>query len=500
MAKIKNVFVLMLENRSFDHMLGYSGIRGYDAETGKETGINAVKGHEDKCTNKYKGTTYKPQAGAKFSMPFDPNHEFMDVVEQLTGKREFKKGQDYPDVDNSGFIENYDRIAKGFDLDDVMRGYTPEQLPVMNALAKEFAVCDGWFSSMPGPTWPNRFFAMAATAKGWDHSPGKKEMGTWESVSGLSFEHGNIFSVSDNQTKAGSRIYMDRSMGDTIGTTPISTALENVSKVTDVWNLTGFHGDLQKDVYPYSLTFIEPSYGDVAFGDYANGSSQHPNSDVRLGEALIKSVYESIRNSKHWENSLLIITYDEHGGFYDHVKPPKARRPDDIKGTKYGFKFDRYGTRVPALIISPYIRKNTIDKRLYDHSSISKTLSKIFDTMYLTERDQHANSLTKLLTLDNPRTDTPTRLPNPASDAHDLKGAARPRGLKAINENDALPESGNLMGFLSLVSKEELGVSPKEEHEVIKDNFNKLHTRKDAFDYVNKVTEMVKQYEANNVR
>jgi phospholipase C len=502
MSKIKNVFVLMLENRSFDHMLGFSGIEGKDAVNGQHVSVNGLKGRENQFSNTYDGTTYHPSAGAKFSMPYDPNHEFIDVVEQLTGHTSFSKGQNYPPVNNSGFVSNYNKISTGYDLQDIMRGYTPEQLPIMNTLAKEFAVCDQWYASMPGPTWPNRFFVMAATALGWDDSPGNTQMAEWETGTGLKFPYGNIFSVADNQTPIGSRIYMDRSMGDIVGTIPICTALYRVSKVTDVWDFENFHDDLQKPVYPYSLTFIEPSYGEV-LNDYIKGSSQHPKSDVRFGEALIKKVYEGIRNSSHWNDSLLIITYDEHGGFYDHVAPPDAIRPDNVAGNEYGFKFDKYGVRVPALIISPYIEKNIIDKRLYDHSSVSKTLSEIFNTMHLTDRDKNANSLTSLLTLSNPRTDAPTVLPDPASDNLDFfegTSIAQAKGIEPPSRNAPLPKSGNFVGFLYLTLKEELEMSSKEDYDEIKARFQSLKTRQDGLDYVKYVTKMKEKYEKENAK
>src|SRR5208282_6490406 len=147
------------------------------------------------------------------------------------------------------------------------------------------------------------------------------------------------------------------------------------------------------------------------------GNSQHPMDDVTRGEKLLKSVYKAIRNSPHWENSLLIITYDEHGGFYDHVPPPIEVAPGDSitdpANNRYNFNFQQLGVRVPTIVISPFIPKGMIDHRVYDHTSVLSTIEAIFGIKSLTARDENAPRLDELLSLTNPRTDTPTTLPDP---------------------------------------------------------------------------------------
>src|SRR5207253_3461968 len=178
-----------------------------------------------------------------------------------------------------------------------------------------------------------------------------------------------------------------------------------------------FANDIASSDYPYRYTFIEPSYGNILNNTYMGGTSQHPLDDVTGGERLIKETYEALRKSPLWKNSLLIITWDEHGGFYDHVAPPAAVPPGDEPKNRntnqWGFKFDRYGVRVPAVVVSPLIQKNSIDHRLYDHSSIPATIEKLFGLKALTQRDANANNLTPLLSLTTPRTDT-LRLAAPA--------------------------------------------------------------------------------------
>lgn len=142
----------------------------------------------------------------------------------------------------------------------------------------------------------------------------------------------------------------------------------------------------------------------------------HPLDDVTRGEALIKTVYEAIRQSPHWERSMLIVTFDEHGGFYDHVPPGPAVPPNDFQTDAYnqnGFKFDRLGVRVPALVISPYTPKGLVDHTVYDHTSMLATVERLLGLGNLTDRDKAASDVRKLLSLSQPRTDTPETLVSP---------------------------------------------------------------------------------------
>lgn len=349
---IQHVFVLMLENRSFDHMLGFSGITGTDAETGVNTAIKGLTGTE---TNSFNGKSYSVSRGASNTMPHDPAHEFPDVVTQLCGGVTYPPGGAYPAIQNTGFAENYGTHFGGEPANDpgaVMKCYdTAMRLPVLQALAREFVVCDNWHASLPGPTWPNRMFVHAASSSGLDHSPSVAEIVLWESLQGFSFKNGTIF---DALQKAGipRRLYA----GDDF---PLVAALKGIS-LSDIRHYSQFASDLTGTAYNYNYVFIEPSY-DV-LNDYKNGDSQHPLGDVTQGEALIKATYEAIRNSKFWDNSLLIIVWDEHGGFYDGgTFPAQAVAPGDTtpdsEHNQAHFTFQQYGVRVPAIIVSPGFRR-----------------------------------------------------------------------------------------------------------------------------------------------
>jgi phospholipase C len=482
-AIVKNVFVLMLENRSFDHMLGFSGIEGTDAETGQPTTINGLKGNE---TNSYQGQPYPVAPSADDIMPMDPGHEFPDVVKQLCGENAaYPLGGPYPPIDNSGFVADYaaslsasqEEANAPNNFGKIMKCFSSEQLPVLNALAKAFVVCDNWHASIPGPTWPNRLFACGASSAGLDHSPTTGELATWETVDGFEFRNGSIFDALRRRSPDnGWRIYA----GDHF---PMAAGLKGID-ILEIGSLNDFTREVKSSVYPWLYTWIEPNYGDTLLNTYRGGNSQHPLDDVTQGEALIKTVYEAIRNSTHWEASLLIVTWDEHGGFYDHVAPPKTTPPGDTpvgdKFNQYHFPFDRYGVRVPAIIVSPLIPANLIDHRLYDHSSIPKTLETEFGLPPLTERDKAANDVTALLSLTTARTDAPTTLPNPAA-------PSMPKLALTAAQPDTNVDGGNLPAFLHVAMRADVATSPPEAKHAILARVQSIQTRGQATQYIQEV-------------
>lgn len=231
--------------------------------------------------------------------------------------------------------------------------------------------------------------------------------------------------------------------------------------MANVHPLGGFAQDLQYP-YPYRYTFIEPNYGDVWGNTFEGGSSQHPMDSVTPGEALIKQVYEAIRKSPVWNNSLLFITYDEHGGFYDSVPPPTSYAPNDGSPSTYntnGFDFKTYGVRVPAVVVSPYIPAGSVWPAIYDHTSILKTLELWLGLPALTQRDQFANGITSdnVRLTPTPRMDCPVTLNNPAALPATPRPAVETRLISAAPQ--PLPESGNTRGFLTIALKTELELS-----------------------------------------
>ena len=475
----QHVFVLMLENRAFDHMLGFSAIKGRDAETGQSTQVNGLTGSE---SNVFDGSPYTVSKGADDAMPVDPGHEFTNVLEQLCGVGvNYPPGGAYPSIDQSGFVASYVASGGSAAPGEIMKCFAPDQLPVLAALAQEFAICDNWHASMPGPTWPNRMFVHAASSGGLDHSPTKEEIVAWETIGGFQFKAGTIFDAL-KKNGVSYRFYA----GDDF---PMVAALKGVS-LFDIHHYSQLAGDLSQGAFPYGYTFIEPSY-DV-LNEYRNSTSQHPLTDITLGEALIKETYETIRGSALWDTSVLVITWDEHGGFYDHVSPPAAVAPGDSepKGryNQYGFTFEQYGPRVPAIVISPLIPKNTVDHRLYDHASIPAMIRAVFGAGPLTARDRQANSPDLLLSRQTARQDAPTTLPSPATAAAApvMSMEARDLNTAVTSRPDATVDQGNLPVIVNSALRQDLEMSPGQRAQIVK-RVESIKTREQARVYLAEV-------------
>ena len=502
-SPITHVFVVMLENHSFDNIFAMSGINGIKAATLSNSNSYVDPNGVDH--------TYNVQPSTPLSMTTDPGHEFQDVAQQLTGKSYPQNGP-YPPINNSGFATNYATSnSEGTGLPtpqhigDIMGCFaTPIQLKTIYSLATTYTLCDQWYSSLPGPTWPNRFFAHGASSSGLDDSPTKGEMAEWEEPGGgFEYPNGSIYQALSNANipyrfyhdSTGlpyfQSIYSDNPQnGSKAGALPQVSFLKGIA-ASDFELLGDFASDLQGP-YPYPYTFIEPHYGDIS-GKYIGGSSQHPMDDVYGGEALLAAVYSAIRKSPYWNTSLLIITYDEHGGFYDCVGPCKAPAPGDNPTYGYnthGFDFTWYGVRVPALMVSPLVPAG-VSHTLFDHSSIPKTLEDLFGLKALTKRDAAAKSVKDLL-LTTARTDCPMSLDEPSP----LLKAARPPMTaqeRAVIDAQPLPERGNLIGALLNLRKAEIELSAGTPAELaaINARFAAIKTRGDARVYADQVMEKV---------
>jgi len=476
---IQHIFVLMLENRSFDHMLGLSNIQGIDAISGQPTAIKGLNSNNDWNAD-LDGHKIAANAPAPWAMPHDPGHEFEDVREQLCGK-----GGDYPEINNSGFVTRYSQIDAGHP-GDIMKCYSTEQLPVLTTLAREFVVCDHWFSSMPGPTWPNRFFVHAASSGGLDHSPSRLDVASSILFDGYKFENGTIYDRLDDADLSWT-IYKGDAFPQSLAISGMNVrALEG--RFRDFKDFSSEVGDAR---YATCYTFIEPNYGHAA-SDFTCGDSQHPLDDVTRGEKLLKTVYETIRNSPHWENSVLVILYDEHGGFYDHVHPPQSVAPGDAitdpENSRYAFGFTQLGVRVPAIVVSPLIPKGLIDHTSYDHTSILATVEANFGLQPLTERDKHANTLQHLFSLTTPMMNAPTTMPEPANSGIRCEDNTE---LSADAARAAEPVDSSREGFLHVAFLRDVHASSPEEKEQRTAKYLHIRSRLEAKQYMEEVRQRV---------
>ena len=489
-AVVSHVFVLMLENHSFDNIFGFSGIPGM---------ITSAPG----ASNAYNGVTYPAESPAPAAMPTDPGHEFLDVVEQLAGQgASFTPGKPYPPITNSGYAANYatsrteitsgnPRLPTSGEIGDVMKCFrTKDQLPVLYTLATEFALCDQWFASLPGPTWPNRFFVHGASSGGWDDSPSSAQMVEWETVSGFAYPRGSIFDAL-NAHRIKWKIYVDES-GPVAGGIPQVAAIKGIFWHVNTDDFANFANDLQGP-YPYGYTFIEPNYGDVTDGTYSHGSSQHPMDGVYGGETLVKATYEALRASPLWDSSVLIITYDEHGGFYDSATPGRAVPPGDGNpispdANKHGFAFDQYGVRVPAIVVSPLTAKGVVDHTIYDHASVPATVERLFGMAAMTNRDANAHDVLKLLSLPAARTDCPMKLPNPAPPVTQAAALAPTDGADG---QAPISDEGNVQGFLGVALKTDVELSGDDKAAAAAkaEKVQQIHTRGEAEAYIQDVAE-----------
>src|ERR1039458_4944936 len=291
----------MLENRSFDHLLGFSQIQGTDP-SGKPTKLDGLTGKESNLSPK--GDTITVSSPADFLFRRGPGHEFKDVQEQMCGKgSSFSSpapppGQYDPNINNSGYISNFS-VYDHKTPETIMKCFSPPQLPVLTTLAKEFAVCDRWFSSMPGPTWPNRFFIQAASSGGLDDSPSFSREAKSVLNDGFKFQNGTIYDLLDND-KRDWMIYSDDDFPQALSIAGMRAKYHERFRPFKT-----FKQDVSDPGFSKSYVYLEPDYHAFT-GKYLGGTSQHPLDDVTSGERLLKSIYESIRNSPHWEKSLLI--------------------------------------------------------------------------------------------------------------------------------------------------------------------------------------------------
>jgi len=358
--KLQHIVVLMMENRSFDHMLG-----SLKAVNPKIDGVDA-----NSFTNPdSNGNPVKPQASATFQgqLQPDPDHHFPAVDLQIFGGNTSAGRQ--PNME--GFVKSYFNQQRDVRHSQMIMYYFKQKdLPVLTNLALEFAVFNRWFASIPGPTICNRAFAHYGT------SFGRVDLNPIYPPESIKSIYTRLISATPKRT---AKVYY---YDTTSSTMEVANLLQNQPELFGTYSQ--FLDDCDNGDLP-DYCFIEPNYSDheTDSGEEV-ANDQHPDHNVQKGEMFIASIYQAIKNNPElWESTALLITYDEHGGIFDHVAPPSC--PKDLfnadgnaTGTGVPFQFDRLGVRVPTLLISPWIPKGTVVDRVFDHASIPATVTKFF--------------------------------------------------------------------------------------------------------------------------
>jgi phospholipase C len=372
---VRHVVLLMLENRSFDQMLGcfksiYPNLEGVNSA---QPGANTAPD----------GTVYKQAPTTERQMLLDPRHEVDHVRTQLADS-------------NGGFVRDlaaaYEGKCTATQLSNVMGYYPLDFLPALHALAHDFMICDHWFSSLPGPTWPNRFFALSGTSCGRVNMPDdgahRADLAGW-----FEQDQDTIF---DRLSARGIpwKVYFH-----SIPQTIVLMHQRRPVNAARYFPIDHFFADARgaESLFP-SFTLIEPDFMGAREND------DHPPHDIMKAQKLIADVYNALRsNASLWESTLLIVTYDEHGGFYDHVVPPSASPPDCHKDE---YTFDQLGVRVPTVLVSPWVEKG-FDATVYDHTSVLRYLIEKWGLEPLGHRATESNNFAPLLQrLKTPRTDS----------------------------------------------------------------------------------------------
>lgn len=328
----------------------------------------------------------------------DPEEGFDDVTYQLFGP---EAANQHPKWPNLGFVIDYKKATGANIPVQIMEPFAPDQVPVISALARSFAICDEWHCSVPSDTWPNRSFFHSGTSNGHIVNGDNPDPFQWSVRT--------IFNVLED-IEATWKVY-------TAAATPVPALTLLMSQ--QLWpyafsrfsRFDNFVQDCAKGSLP-QYSFIEPSF-------VQDPNDEHPPHDVIAGEQFLFQIWQAVSKSPLWSKTLLLITYDEHGGTYDHVMPPwGAECPDAASNPgEEGFTFNRFGIRVPMVAISPWIQAGTVFRSdsstgvPYDHTSILATLRDWLgiptDKMLTSKRISVAPDLAQIVTLAEARTDLP---------------------------------------------------------------------------------------------
>jgi phospholipase C len=457
----------MLENRSTDQVLGWL----YDAANPPLVNIpeQSPPTYDGLSTDFYnldsKGNKQYVVKGTNNNMNVpihDPHEEFSHVTSQVFGSNGSILTPLTPEpATMGGFYQDFETF--NYFPEQIMQSYTPEELPVLNGLAKNFAVSDQYFCSVPTQTNCNRAFAACGNSLGMNAGTNQLEAwvnnrGTnysWPGISepkGPQFNQKTLWNVlSENglgTTSDWMQYYSDGTLfEDILGLDGYSYTRDLMNQLQDPKfdahfdSMDAFLANAKAGTLP-KFSFLEPSWGlevpfllwDIGFP----GTDYHPPTNLAPGEKFVQSIYEALTSNKDaWAETLFIINFDEHGGTYDHVPTPwgaKAPWANPADGTpspaasEGNFNFDRFGVRVPLILVSPQIKQSTVFRAEgdtpYDHTSVIATILKLLEIPQekweLGSRTANAPTFENVLSSDPPRTDIPVIEANSAGDESSL--------------------------------------------------------------------------------
>jgi len=437
---IRHIVVLMMENHSYDNYLGTLAGRGDGLPLGPD-------GAPDVANTGLDGK------------PVDLHHAPGPVQEHHSPTQSWHASHlQFDDGRCDGFVRSVQVTVPKADAAEPMTYWSAADLPFYHGLAETFPVADRWFCSCLGPTFPNRRFLTSGTAHGLiddlpfcmvDYPP-----------AGTIFDLLDRFGISwvNYHNVSPVKILLTRLLGRP-GLVAARRLLSLARWVPPVVNAVKGNKSFTADLYPLGLLsclrhlrtarqfFTDADNGTLpAFSivdpDFGSFSEENPQ-DIRKGESFAAEVIRRVMHGKGWQHSLVIWVYDEHGGYYDHVPPPAAPPPDDVEGRSVLYMpgwlraclrpffgtyiseieavdagprgFDRYGFRVPAVIVSPYARPGYVCSEVLDHTSVLRLVEQKWNLPPLTRRDAAAATPLAALDLDAPPAFLdPPELPAPA--------------------------------------------------------------------------------------
>ncbi|MBP1325636.1 phospholipase C [Leucobacter exalbidus] len=459
-----HLVVVMGENRSFDNMLGYLYTPDAPPPRGKFEGL-AFGNYSNAASDGtlVKAHTYRGATDSIMGKPNpDPGEEYPHVNAQLFGYVDaenhakdvgemvapFNLPDPLPKATMSGFVLDYEgefthlkgHAPKPAKRDQIMGSFAPEMLPVVSMLAREFGVFDRWFCAVPSQTFCNRSFFHANTSHGFVINKHNGSYAKWLKAAPAP----TVFNRLEEAGRSW-RIYFDKLQLISFTGVIHAPVLEQYWGTDHFATMEQFHEDTKNGTLPdyafieprmiYNHNDFHPPVGLARESDLGTDDEVWSGgvSDARAGDALIHELYTAVRggmakSGSNYLNTALLITFDEHGGTYDHVAPPKATPPDDSGPGEMGFAFDRLGCRVPAILVSAHVERGSVFQHEMHHGSLAATLSERFGLRPLTRRDDTATSLDSAFNrkvprhvADWPQTSPSFVPPNPEASEHPAK-------------------------------------------------------------------------------